>query len=141
MPEYAAARRYPTAQRLLRGALARFSERTAVVDGAERLTYAELGARAARLASVLREAGAGPEAPAAVWLPNRREFVEVDAACTLAGVTRVGIGDRLSAEECRYILGHSGARVLVTTAERAARLPGAPETLVVAEDGDERAGS
>jgi acyl-CoA synthetase (AMP-forming)/AMP-acid ligase II len=120
------AQRLPTTQMLLRTALQRFAGRLAARDERRQLTYAELADRAARLARVALEAGASPEAPVAIWLPNRLEFVEADAACTLAGITRVGIGDRLSTDECRYILDHSGARLLITDAERADRLRDGP---------------
>ena len=71
--------------------------------------------RSARLANALLDAGASAENPAATLLPNTLEFVEVDVACTRAGVTRLGISDRLSADECRYLLSDSEAAVLVST--------------------------
>lgn len=106
-----------TTQALVERLLAAHGERTAVVDANRTLTYRDLRSRSARLANVLRAAGADGERPAAVLLPNNSLFVEFDLACMRAGITRVGIGTRLSADECQYILEHSGAVALLTTPE------------------------
>jgi acyl-CoA synthetase (AMP-forming)/AMP-acid ligase II len=71
--------------------------------------------------------------------PNCLEFVEADVACTRAGILRVGVGDRLSGDECRYILEHRSAAVLITTPELLARLGGDPPasvTTVLTVDGE-----
>lgn len=124
-----------TAQRLYERALRAWPDRIAVVDGGRRLTYAELEERSARLGNVLLRHGAGLERPGAVLLSNRFEFVELDVACARAGVTRVGISDRLSGDECHYILEHSRAAVLVTTPELLERVrdvpPGVEAVLLV----------
>lgn len=123
-----------TAQRLYERALRATPERVAVVDGERRLTYAELNERSARLGNLLLAAGAGLERPGAALLSNCAEFVEFDVACSRAGVARVGISDRLSGDECRYILEHSGAALLVTTLallERVGKLPPNVSTVVL----------
>ena len=97
-----------------------FAANTAVIDGDRRETYAELADRSGRLANVVTATGRGR--PVAVWLPNCLEYVEADVACMRAGATRVAVGDRLSADETEYILGHCGAGVLITTAELYGRL-------------------
>ena len=97
-----------------------FAANTAVIDGERRETYAELADRSGRLANVVTATGRGR--PVAVWLPNCLEYVEADVACMRAGATRVAVGDRLSADETEYILGHCGAGVLITTAELYGRL-------------------
>lgn len=104
-----------TAQRLIERSLKIWHHRVAVLDGERTLTYGELGERSARLANVLLTAGASASRPAATLVPNMLEFVEVDAACTRAGVTRLGISDRLSPDEAVYLLGNSEAAVLVAT--------------------------
>jgi acyl-CoA synthetase (AMP-forming)/AMP-acid ligase II len=114
----------PTTQRIVERSLRAHRSRTAIVDGQHRITYDELADRSGRLASVLAHHGASLERPAATWLPNRAEYIEHDVACSRAAITRVGIGDRLSPEECSYILGHSGAATLVTTPEALSRLDG-----------------
>lgn len=104
-----------TAQRLVERSLRVWHDRVAVRDGDRELTYRALSERSGRLANVLLAAGASPERPAATLVPNMLEFVEVDVACTRAGITRLGISDRLSADEALYLLSNSEAAVLVAT--------------------------
>ena len=119
-----------TAQRLVERSLRTFGDRLALVEGDRRLTYRELEARTARLANALLGLSAGPYRPAATLLPNSGVFMEVDVACTRAGITRVGITDRLSPDECRYIVADSEAAVLVATPDLLERLDGdLPDTL------------
>src|SRR6188472_459055 len=112
----------PTAQHLVERSLRTFAQRPALVDGERRLTFGELDTRTARLANALLGLSAGPYRPVATLLPNSGVFMEVDVACTRAGITRVGITDRLSADECRYIVADSEAAVLVATPELLERL-------------------
>jgi acyl-CoA synthetase (AMP-forming)/AMP-acid ligase II len=127
-----------TAQRLLERSLRVWGARTAIVHGERRTTYASLADRSARLANVLAAFGAGPDRPAATLLPNRPEFIEADVACTRAGITRLGISDRLSADECLYLLGDSGAAVLVASASLLAPvadgLPDSVRLVLVVDD-------
>jgi acyl-CoA synthetase (AMP-forming)/AMP-acid ligase II len=128
-----------TAQRLVERSLRTWAARTAIVDGDRRLTYAQVGERSARLANVLLAAGAGPDRPAATLLPNCLEFPEVDIACTRAGITRLGISDRLSADECAYLLGDSEAAVLVAApsllAPLADEIPDSVRLVLIVGDG------
>ena len=67
---------------------------------------------------------------AAILLPNDFHFIEIDAACMRAGITRVGISSRLSADECQFIVAHSRAAVLITSPTLLAPLdPGALDGL------------
>jgi acyl-CoA synthetase (AMP-forming)/AMP-acid ligase II len=104
-----------TAQRLVERSVHVWHDRVAVRDGDRVLSYGELAERSARLANVLLATGAGADRPAATLLPNMLEFIEVDVACTRAGITRLGISDRLSPDEAVYLLSNSEAAVLVAT--------------------------
>jgi len=104
-----------TAQRLVERSLRMWHDRIAVRDGERELTYRALAERSARLANALLAGGASPDRPAATLMPNTLEFVEVDVACTRAGITRLGISDRLSPDEVVYLLSNSEAAVLVAT--------------------------
>jgi len=104
-----------TAQRLVERSLSMWPGRVAAIHGERRETYETLAERSARLANVLLASGGGAGSPAATLLPNTLEFIEVDVACARAGVTRLGISDRLSADECRYLLADSEATVLVAS--------------------------
>jgi acyl-CoA synthetase (AMP-forming)/AMP-acid ligase II len=118
-----------TAQRLVEDALDANPDRTAVVDGERRASYSELANRSARLANVLLSLGASSKRPVTALLGNRLEFIELDVACTRAGITRIGVNERLSADEASYILEHSGSAVFVTTTELRKRFDVLPNTI------------
>lgn len=118
-----------TAQRLYNRALRMTPTRIAVVDGKRRVTYGDLDSRSARLGNVILAGGASLDRPAAALLANRAEFVEFDVACSRAGVTRIGISERLSGDECRYIIEHSQTAVLMTTPDLLERIDELPSTL------------
>lgn len=111
-----------TAQTLAERCLAAFGDRIAIDDEGKLISYRTLRDRSARLANVFLALGAGPERPVAVYLGNGFQFVECDLACMRAGITRVGVSSRLTADECHFIVNHSRAAVLVTTRAMAERL-------------------
>ncbi len=97
-----------------------FPEQVAVVDGARRLTYRELGARVHRLASALRRAGVRAGDRVAVLSPNATELLEAHFGVPQLGAALVPISVRLSPGEVRTILRHSGARALLVDPSLAA---------------------
>ncbi|HEX6864290.1 MAG TPA: amino acid adenylation domain-containing protein, partial [Thermoanaerobaculia bacterium] len=86
----------------------------AVEDGRRSLSYAELDARANKLARRLRELGAGPEVPVAFCLERSIEAVETVLAILKAGGAYVPLSPSFPAERLAWIMADSGARVLVT---------------------------
>ncbi|GAA5161474.1 acyl--CoA ligase family protein [Pseudonocardia eucalypti] len=92
-------------------AAAAHGDRTAVVDGGRRFSYAELHDRCGRLAGVLAPLAGGR--PVAVLAPNTHVLLEANFGVPWAGVPLVAVNTRLSAGEVRYILEHSRAAVLV----------------------------
>ncbi|MGZ6587789.1 MAG: acyl--CoA ligase family protein [Solirubrobacteraceae bacterium] len=94
-------------------------ERIAVVDGERRWTYAELRERVNRAASALRGRGIERRDRVAALCPNVPALLELHHAVPAAGGVLVAINVRLSPDEIRYILEHSGARMLFVTAELA----------------------
>ncbi len=90
-----------------------YPEKVAVVDGARRFTYAELGERVYRLASALRRAGVRKGDRVAVLSPNSTELLEAHFGVPQLGAVLVAINARLSPGEVTAILRHSGARVLL----------------------------
>lgn len=90
--------------------------KVAVIYGGQHLTYAELAAEAARVASALRASGVGPGDRVAYLMPNLPEMLVAHFAVPLAGGILVAINTRLTAEEVSYILRHSGAKILVADA-------------------------
>jgi len=104
-----------TAQRLIERSLVAFADRPAVIDGQRTITYRQLRERSGRLANALAAFGVGRDDAAAVLVPNEARFVEIDVACARTGITRVAMSTRLSADECEYIINHSGSKVLFAT--------------------------
>ncbi|MDL5157131.1 acyl--CoA ligase family protein [Actinomycetospora termitidis] len=90
-----------------------YPDKTAIVHGSSRWTYAEFARDAQRLARGLRASGVQPGDRVACLLPNVPAMLHAHFGVPLAGAILVAINTRLSAEEVRYILDHSGATVLV----------------------------
>ncbi len=115
--------------------------RPAMVYGRRRLSYAELGLRVRRLATALRRAGVRPGDRVAALAPNVPALFEAHFAVPLAGGVLVAVNTRLNPAEVRYILEHSGARLLLVDAELARGLdvPPTVEQVVVIDDPTPRA--
>ena len=115
-------------------------DKTAVIYGRRRLTYAELAAETTQVARALRAAGVEPGDRVAYLMPNLPEMLIAHFAVPLAGGVLVAVNTRLAAEEMAYILRHSGAKLFVAdaamldTAVAAAKGQDAIVQLVVAED-------
>src|SRR2546428_6573240 len=92
---------------------AAFPARVAVIDGDRRLTWAELRERGRQLAVALQESGLEKDDRVAFLAPNTTELLEAHYGVPAAGCVLVAINTRLTPDEIAYILGHSGARVLV----------------------------
>jgi fatty-acyl-CoA synthase len=103
-----------------------FPERTAVVDGERRLTWAELQERVRRLAVALQESGIEKGDRVAFLAPNGTEMLEAHYGVPAAGGVLVAINTRLTAEEVTYILEHSGSRLVVVDPSLAELVEGAP---------------
>ena len=88
---------------LERAALA-FPDRTAVVDGERRFTWAETRERARRLAVALQQSGIAHGDRVAFLAPNVHELLEAHFGVPRAGAVLVAINTRLMPEEIAYIL-------------------------------------
>ncbi len=94
----------------------RHADRTAVVMGETRLTYAQLWAHTRQYAAVLRGQGVGPGDKVALLLPNTPHFPLTYYAVLALGGVCVPVHALLKAEEIEYVLSDSGARALVCAA-------------------------
>jgi len=92
-------------------------EKAAVILGGNGrvMSYRELDAAANRGAHVLREAGLKTGDAIAMCLENGLSFFEVAWAALRCGAVLVPISARLTANEVAFIVGDSGANVLVTS--------------------------
>jgi len=111
-----------TVHGLIEAAADRVPDRPAVADErGRRLTYAELDARANRLANHLRALGVATESVVAVDLPRGVDLVAALVAIHKAGGAYLPIDDPLPPDRIRFMLADSGAEALVTVSGRAER--------------------
>ncbi|MGA4841736.1 amino acid adenylation domain-containing protein [Streptomyces sp. G45] len=100
--------------------------KTAVALGDERLSYAELDARANRLARLLVERGAGPERAVAVMLPRTPDLIVAALAAVKAGAAYLPVDADYPRDRVAYMVEDARPAVFVTdtaTADRPAGLP------------------
>ncbi|MDX2600462.1 amino acid adenylation domain-containing protein [Streptomyces caniscabiei] len=103
--------------------VARTPDATAVVFEDERLTYAELDARAEELAVRLRGRGAGPGAFVAVAVPRSAELMVALLGVLKSGAAYLPVDLDYPADRVTHMLADSGATTVVTLAATADRLP------------------
>jgi fatty-acyl-CoA synthase len=94
-----------------------FPDRTAVVHGKRRYSWAETYRRCKRLASALRKRGVGKGDTVAVMAPNVPEVFEAHFGVPMAGAVLNALNIRLDAETIAFILTHGEAKVLLTDRE------------------------
>jgi acyl-CoA synthetase (AMP-forming)/AMP-acid ligase II len=119
-------------------------DRVAVVDepGAPgslgRLSYADLWRRAQGMAIALEDLGVPPGARVAIVSPNSAKFLVSFFGVSGFGRVLVPINFRLNSEEVRYIVGHSGAEVMLVDpdCDRSLQEVGAPHRIVLDGVGD-----
>ncbi|MFJ4774196.1 class I adenylate-forming enzyme family protein [Streptomyces uncialis] len=112
---------------LLAGAAHAHPDRTALIDGDVRLTYAELYERALRVAQGLRERGVAPGEAVAVHMPNSVWFTVAYYGILLAGAAVVPVNPTQPPIALRRQLDDSGAVAVLSHPMVAARLAPAVE--------------
>ena len=95
----------------------------ALVCGDERISYAELDARVARIAARLAADGVVAGERIAIYCANEPEFVYTLLAAFRLGAVVVPINVREQLPELAYVLNQCQARTLVFDADLAARIP------------------
>ena len=119
-----------TIAELLSERAARCPDRTALVAGDERVSFAELDARISRLARVLLARGVGPEHVVALGLPRSVDMVVALFAVLRAGAAYVPLELDHPDDRLTEILRESGAELLVTDAVAGRRFSGVPQLRV-----------
>ena len=99
---------------MLYDAVGLFAEAEAVVDGEQRWTYADLGARVDQATRATIAAGLEPGDRAAIWAPNIGEWIVAALGVAAAGGVLVPLNTRFKGDEAADILLRSGARLLFT---------------------------
>ncbi len=94
-----------------------YPNRTAVVHGERRYTYAAFLERSRRLASALARAGVGKGDTVAIMAPNIPEMLEAHNGVPMLGAVLCPINTRLDAAAIAFILRHGEAKVLLADRE------------------------
>jgi fatty-acyl-CoA synthase len=94
-----------------------YPQRTAVVHGKRRFTWAETYARCRRLASSLAREGVGIGDTVAVMLANTPEMYEAHFGVPMIGAVLNTLNTRLDADVLAFMLEHGQAKVLITDRE------------------------
>ena len=115
-------------------------DRVAVRSGDREMTYGELEDLARRYAAVLVDRGVRPGDHVGLLLPNVPEFLAAYYGVLTAGATVVPVQAMLRADEIRYVLDDSDARLLVAAhsllgeARKAAELAGIDLLTLLADE-------
>ncbi|WP_369237454.1 amino acid adenylation domain-containing protein [Streptomyces sp. R21] len=113
----------------------------AVVLGEHTLTYAELNARANRLARLLLARGAGNETRVAIAVPRSPEAAVATMAVLKTGSAYLPIDTAYPKDRIAYMLQDSRPVLVLATRETATALPEVPGTEVLLVDGEDMAGA
>src|SRR5918996_3788081 len=89
----------------------------AVRTGDDAWTFRELADWSSRLARGLVDAGAQPGDRIAFFMPNCAELAAGYFACFSVGLIALPLNHRYIAREAGHVIGHSGARMLITHPE------------------------
>ncbi|MFJ9679420.1 amino acid adenylation domain-containing protein [Streptomyces sp. NPDC101194] len=112
---------------------ARTPDASAVVFGGASVTYAELNARANRLARLLTARGVGPESVVAVTVPRSVSMVVAMLGVMKAGGAYFPVDPGYPPERIRFLFEDAAPDVLVTAGEYAPRLPSGVDRLLLGE--------
>src|SRR3954466_14496169 len=112
-PELVRAARQQSLGDLPRRSARRYPDKVAIIDGATRLTFAELDAAVDRAAAAMADAGLAKGDRLAPLCPHCWQCAVLDVATARIGVVLVPVNFMLGAHEIAFILERSGARAFV----------------------------
>ncbi|MFF3301634.1 amino acid adenylation domain-containing protein [Streptomyces sp. NPDC002908] len=123
---------------MIEAQVARTPGATAVVHEDQRLTYAELNARANRFARLLMSRGAGPERTVALFAPRSAELVVALLAVVKTGAAYLPVDTAHPADRIAYLLEDAGPVCVVTTSALSEHVPDGTATVVLDSDATAR---
>ena len=103
----------------LRRAASAFANKTAVIDGERRYTYAQLHDRCVRLASALAGLGVKRLDTVAIMASNIPEMIEAHYAVPMLGAVLNPLNTRLDAANVAFSLKHGAAKILIVDGDYA----------------------
>jgi acyl-CoA synthetase (AMP-forming)/AMP-acid ligase II len=106
-----------TIPHLVAQAAADHGDREAVVDGDERLTFADLASRVKQTGRALIAWGVRPGDRVALWAPNSAEWIVTALGAASVGAVLVPLNTRLKAAEVGYILEKSRTKLIAVSGE------------------------
>lgn len=110
--------KYTRLQKLVDAAVNRFPDKTALHFESRSFSYSQLHRLSGKLASGMQNNGVVSGDRIAIFLPNCPEAVMVFLACYRIGAIVVPLNYRYQAEEARYVIEQTGARIILFHSER-----------------------
>ncbi len=101
----------------LRRAARLYPNKTAIVDGTARYTYARFQARVNQFANALSTLGVGKGDRVCILSPNSHFFLESFYGVSQVGAVLVPLNYRLAAPDHEYIINHAGVKAVVADYE------------------------
>jgi amino acid adenylation domain-containing protein len=112
----------------------RTPEAPALIMGARRLSYAELNAKANRLAHFLHKQGLGPESLVGVYLDRCPEMVVSLLAILKAGAVYLPLDPAFPEQRIAFMLGDAEAPLVLTQESKKDKLPGTTTHAVLLDE-------
>jgi amino acid adenylation domain-containing protein/non-ribosomal peptide synthase protein (TIGR01720 family) len=113
----------------------RTPDAVAVRHAGSALSYADLNARANRLARLLVERGAGPERYVALALPRSAETIVALLAVLKAGAGYLPVDPGYPPDRIAFMLADAAPALTLSTVDVSGRLPGAVDTVLLDDPG------
>ncbi|NIP15569.1 MAG: AMP-binding protein, partial [Pseudomonadales bacterium] len=85
----------------------------AIVEGDQRISYAELSRQIGEAANAMLAAGIGKDDRVAIWAPNSARWIVAALAAQAVGAAFVPINTRYKPEEAAYPLTFTNAKLLI----------------------------
>jgi fatty-acyl-CoA synthase len=106
-----------------------YPERTAIIDGESRWTYAQFGERCDRWSAALQKLGVRPGDRVAYLSPNSHAQLESFYAVPQTGAVLVPLNYRLTADDFVYLINHSGSQIVCADRDYLASIDGIRDQL------------